>query len=133
MDENKLYFDIIDSIESMCQCSSKIIELKKSGVSPSTCEALAERIADVKVNLDALASELRYQNDVTWWMSRKVKRMESSDEVHDLQVSTNELKILDVALKQFKRQCESDGKNTSSIDALSNRIQLNLHEWECEA
>lgn len=55
------------------------------------------------------------------------------DELHCLQVSINELKIILVALGQFKHQCEDDGKNTTSIDNLIDRVELHVDEWDCEA
>lgn len=52
---------------------------------------------------------------------------------HDLQVSTNELKIIEVSLRKFKKECEDAGKHTTSIDNLLGRIQSYIEEWNCEA
>lgn len=52
---------------------------------------------------------------------------------HDLNLSINEIHIINVALKQFKKQCEDEGKTTTTIDNLLGRIQWYITEWECEA
>ncbi len=55
------------------------------------------------------------------------------DEFHYLQVSINELKIIEVSLRKFKKECEDAGKHTTAIDNLLCRVQLYIEEWNCEA
>lgn len=52
---------------------------------------------------------------------------------HDLDLSINDIKIIEVALKQFKNQREYEGKTTTAIDNLVSRIQSYITEWDCEA
>ena len=55
------------------------------------------------------------------------------NELHDLQVSINELKIINVSLMKFKKECEDAGNHTTAIDNLISRIQSYVDEWDCEA
>ena len=55
------------------------------------------------------------------------------NELYDLQVSINELKIIEVSLRKFKKECEDARKHTTAIDNLLCRVQLYIEEWTCEA
>ena len=81
MTENeKIQLEIISSLESLVDCSGRLLLLRKDGTDKNNCEALSESVASVQFELNRLVHHLGYSEDVKWWFEKKVEREnETSD------------------------------------------------------
>jgi hypothetical protein len=68
--------ELFATLKAMCECSNRLIVAKQEDFSTSNYEALAEKMADVKLWLDKIANQIEYTEDVEWWLSRKMNRHE---------------------------------------------------------